>query len=132
MQKSMIASPIQLQYLTSMTQPSQSENPVQITESPRRKSLWKKALRNWRRRHQHSFNFAIHLVGIPLTLIGLISLLFAPWYWGVGLFVLGYLLQYVGHLVEGNDVGEWLAIKKLFGLPGVAISPRWEDPGAPL
>jgi len=52
------------------------------------------------------------------------------WYWGVGALVLGYLLQYVGHLAEGNDLGEWAAIKRLLGLPYVGIAPRWnpEDP----
>lgn len=114
-----------------MTQPSQCENPAQSSEASRRKKPIRKALRNWRQRHQHPFNFAIHMVGIPLTVIGLILLFFSPWYWGVGLFVLGYLLQYVGHRVEGNDVGEWLAIKKLLGLPGVAISPRWNNPSTP-
>ena len=45
-------------------------------------------------------------------------------------FVLGYALQYVGHLAEGNDLGEWAAIKRLLGLPYVGIAPRWnpEDP----
>jgi hypothetical protein len=28
--------------------------------------------------------------------------------------------------VEGNDVGEWAAVKRLFGLPYVSISPRWQ------
>jgi hypothetical protein len=35
-------------------------------------------------------------------------------------------LQYIGHKLEGNDVGEWAGIKKLLGLPYVGISPRWE------
>ena len=81
--------------------------------------------RNWRMRHQAPRNFAIHLVGIPLAVAGVIALFFAPWYWGVGGLVVGYLLQWVGHLWEGNDVGEWAAIKRLFGLPTVAISPRF-------
>ena len=42
----------------------------------------------------------------------------------VGAFVLGYLLQYLGHCVEGNDLGEWAGIKRLVGLPYVGISPR--------
>lgn len=112
-----------------MTQPSQSENPAPLAESPRRRPL-ARALRNWRKRHRHPFNFAIHMAGIPLTVIGVVLLFTSPWYWGVGLFVLGYFLQYVGHLVEGNDVGEWYAIKKFLGLPGVAISPRWGDADA--
>jgi hypothetical protein len=91
-------------------------------------------LKGWRLRHQLPFNFYIHLIGIPLALSGVVLLLALPWdqwYWGVGAFVLGYLLQYVGHLAEGNDLGEWAAIKRLLGLPYVGIAPRWnpEDPG---
>jgi hypothetical protein len=91
-------------------------------------------LKGWRLRHQLPFNFYIHLTGIPLALSGVVLLLALPWdqwYWGVGAFVLGYLLQYVGHLAEGNDLGEWAAIKRLLGLPYVGIAPRWnpEDPG---
>ena len=89
----------------------------------------RRSLRNWRERHQHPFNFAIHLVGIPLAVAAL-PLFFVEWYWGVAALVGGYLLQWVGHLVEGNDVGEWAAIKRLLGMPYVGISPRWnpEDP----
>jgi hypothetical protein len=90
----------------------------------------KKRLHGWRLRHQLPFNFWIHLLGIPLAYGGLVLLFFLPWYWGVGAFVGGFLLQWVGHLAEGNDVGEWAAIKRLLGLPYVGIAPRWnpEDP----
>ena len=40
------------------------------------------------------------------------------------MFVLGYLLQWIGHRIEGNDVGEFIPIKKLLGLPVVAIAPQ--------
>jgi Protein of unknown function (DUF962) len=89
---------------------------------------------NWRARHQLPFNFAVHLIGIPLAFAGLGVLLAAPftstveWYWGIGGLVVGYLLQYLGHRAEGNDVGEWAGIKHLFGLPYVGISPRWQKP----
>lgn len=90
----------------------------------------RRRLQGWRLRHQLPFNFYIHLIGIPLALGGLVLLFFQPWYWGVGVLVLGYLLQWIGHLAEGNDVGEWAAIKRLFGLPYVGIAPRWnpDDP----
>ncbi len=84
----------------------------------------KKARANWLERHQHPFNYAIHLLGIPMTLVGLVLLAFLPWYWGVGLFALGYLFQYVGHRVEGNDVGELIPIKRALGFPTVAVVPR--------
>jgi Protein of unknown function (DUF962) len=92
-------------------------------------SFLRKALRNWRERHQHPFNFAIHLLGIPLAVSGLLLLFFLPWYWGVGALVFGYVLQYAGHAVEGNDVGEWAAIKRMLGLRYVGIAPgRQQSP----
>jgi uncharacterized membrane protein YGL010W len=89
----------------------------------------KKRLQGWRLRHQLPFNFWIHLIGIPLALTGVV-LLFIDWRWGLAAFVGGYLLQSVGHLAEGNDLGEWAAIKRVLGLPYVGIAPRWnpEDP----
>ncbi len=93
----------------------------------------RRAWRNWRQRHQHPFNFAIHLVGVPLTVVGIVLLFVWPWsewYWGVGLFLLGYVLQFIGHTVEGNDLGEWAGIKRLLGLPYVSIAPRYQQSAA--
>ncbi|HEY8504375.1 MAG TPA: Mpo1-like protein [Gemmataceae bacterium] len=90
-----------------------------------------RARRNWLERHQNSFNFYIHLVGIPLAFAGLVLLLAAEWYWGVTALVSGYLLQYIGHAAEGNDMGEIAAVKRLFGLPYVAVAPRYRRPDAP-
>jgi hypothetical protein len=96
-------------------------------------SFWRRPARylyrRWRSRHRHPFNFAIHLVGIPLAVAGVVLFLALPWsqwYWGASAFVLGYVLQYWGHRVEGNDVGEWAAIKRLLGWPYVSVSPRWQ------
>jgi hypothetical protein len=90
----------------------------------------KRRWQGWRLRHQLPFNFAIHLIGIPMAVSSIPLLFVVDWYWGVGAFVLGYLLQYIGHLAEGNDLGEWAAIKRLLGLPYVGIAPRWnpDDP----
>jgi hypothetical protein len=101
-------------------------------DKPRRPLLnfLRRRLQGWRLRHQLPFNFWIHLIGIPMAVTGVFLLFFLPWYWGVGAFALGYLLQYIGHLAEGNDLGEWAAIKRLLGWPYVGIAPRWnpEDP----
>jgi hypothetical protein len=88
-------------------------------------------LHNWRLRHQLPFNFWIHMVGIPLAYpVTIAFLVLQMWWWALGAFVLGFFLQWVGHCAEGNDVGEWAAIKRLLGLPYVGIAPRWnpEDP----
>ena len=74
-------------------------------------------------RHQLRINFWLHLLGIPLACAGLLLAFFDPW-WGLLLLAAGYLLQYVGHCAEGNDMGEWAGIKRSLGLPYVAIAPR--------
>ncbi len=92
----------------------------------------RRALAHWRERHRHPFNFAIHLLGIPLAVLGVVLFLSLPWHewcWGVGAFVLGYVLQFLGHLAEGNDVGEWAAIKRMLGLPYVAVAKQEGEKG---
>lgn len=114
-------------YITNMTLPTDSP------AAPRRPVLnfLRKALRNWRERHRHAFNFAMHLIGIPLAIPVAFALLFFDWRWAAAAFVVGYLLQWVGHLVEGNDLGEWAGIKRLLGMPYVGIAPRWQQLSEP-
>jgi hypothetical protein len=88
-----------------------------------------RARQNWLARHQNGFNFWIHLVGIPLAVAGLPLLVVAPWYYGVGAILAGYFLQWLGHRVEGNDVGEFIPIKRLLGLPVIAIAPQYRHSG---
>jgi len=94
---------------------------------PIARKLWsfvKKARRNWLLRHQNAFNFWIHMPGIAVAVAGLPLLFLASWEWGVGAIVVGYFLQWIGHKVEGNDVGEFIPIKKALGLKYVAIAPQ--------
>jgi hypothetical protein len=95
---------------------------------PSRRPL-RRILRNWLQRHQDPANFWLHMLGIPLAVAGVVLLIvwFSEWYWGLGALVLGYVLQWIGHTIEGNDVGEWAGIKRLLGLPYVGISPRWQQ-----
>jgi hypothetical protein len=88
---------------------------------PLRRAFWE-----WRRRHRHPFNFAVHLVGIPLALAAIPLFFATDWYWAVAALIVGYLLQWIGHLVEGNDLGEWAAIKRMLGLPYVGIAPQFQ------
>jgi hypothetical protein len=90
-----------------------------------------RARRNWLERHQTPANYWIHMVGIPLAVAGVPLLLVAQWYWGVGAIVCGYLLQWIGHRIEGNDVGEFIPIKRLLGWPVVAIAPQYQKPAPP-
>lgn len=89
-------------------------------------ALAARARRNWLERHRHGFNFWIHMIGIPLAFAGVPLLLFTPWYCGVGAIAAGYFLQWLGHCVEGNDVGEFIPVKRALGMRYVAIAPQYQ------
>ncbi len=92
-----------------------------------------RARANWLLRHQNAANFWIHMVGIPLSLlVAPILLGFVSWQSALAAFFLGYFLQWVGHRIEGNDVGELIPIKRMLGLRVVAIAPQFETPHSPV
>jgi uncharacterized membrane protein YGL010W len=57
---------------------------------------------NYKAKHQHPLNKLSHAVGIPLIIISL-PLFFFSWRGALGLFIAGWILQFVGHLIEGNQ-----------------------------
>jgi hypothetical protein len=76
-------------------------------------------LRNYLPRHRHRVNQLLHVLGVPLTFVGTpaVAIITHDWIWSVGCFVAGYLLQFAGHAVEGNDAGEVIFVKKVLGMP---------------
>lgn len=107
-----------------------SKNDI-VNEQPQRgrRPAW---LRNWLDRHQNRTSFWLHMIGIPLTIaavpLAIVQLTrdeWSLWWRPAALFLGGYFLQWIGHLIEGNDMGELILIKKLRGKPYVAISPRY-------
>ena len=55
--------------------------------------------------HQHPVNRACHTVGIPMIAISVLLAIAAPfvpglWRWALGLFVAGWIFQFVGHFYE--------------------------------
>jgi hypothetical protein len=92
-----------------------------------------RARRNWLERHQHPLNFWIHLLGIPLALAGVLLLFLLEWWIGLSAIGVGYFLQWIGHRIEGNDVGELIPLKRALGLPVVPIAPQFQSapPSAP-
>lgn len=95
-------------------------------------------LTNWLERHQTRLSFALHLVGIPLTILALIlaGVQLAEWRWDlwwrpVLLLAAGYALQFIGHVHEGNDMGEVILVKRWLGRPYVAVAPRLTRPAGP-
>ena len=94
-------------------------------------------LENWLQRHQNRVSFGLHVVGIPLTIVAVIlagiqlyESQWGLWWRPAALFALGYALQWIGHRLEGNDMGEIILAKKILGRPYVAVAPRYQDSGS--
>jgi uncharacterized membrane protein YGL010W len=80
-------------------------------------------IENYKAKHQHPLNKLTHSIGIPLIVISL-PWFFFNWRWALALFVVGWILQFVGHFVEGNQpaffrnpiyllVGPWWLLRRL-------------------
>ncbi|MDQ2977016.1 MAG: DUF962 domain-containing protein [Acidobacteriota bacterium] len=84
---------------------------------------------NYKAKHQHPVNKLTHSLGIPMIAVS-IPLVFFSWRWALGLFIIGWILQFVGHAVEGNRpaffknplyliVGPWWLIRRAVAALGV-------------
>lgn len=66
-------------------------------------------------RHKHPVNAALHIVGVPFAFYGFYNLFSGKNVARGGIFVfLGYLLQYLGHRAQGNEVGEVTLAKSIY------------------
>jgi uncharacterized membrane protein YGL010W len=59
-------------------------------------------LEHYRAKHQHPLNKLCHSFGIPMIVVSL-PLFFFYWRGALTLFVVGWILQFVGHAIEGNQ-----------------------------
>ena len=59
-------------------------------------------LANYKAKHQHPLNRLTHSIGIPMIVVSL-PLFFFNWRWALLLFIVGWILQFVGHAIEGNQ-----------------------------
>jgi uncharacterized membrane protein YGL010W len=77
---------------------------------------------SYKEKHQHPLNRLAHSIGIPMIVISL-PLFFFNWRWALGLFVVGWILQFAGHAIEGNQpaffrnpvyllVGPWWLVRR--------------------
>jgi len=57
---------------------------------------------NYKAKHQHPLNRLTHSIGIPMIVVSLPLFLF-NWRLALFLFVVGWILQFVGHAIEGNQ-----------------------------
>jgi uncharacterized membrane protein YGL010W len=68
---------------------------------------WSEWIDEYARSHRHPVNRACHTIGIPLVVLSLLvatGALFQPILWmaALGLFVVGWIFQFVGHAYEGT------------------------------
>ena len=73
----------------------------------------KQFIERWCARHETGPNRILHTIGIPATVVGVVVAFFGMWLLAVACFVGGYVLQTLGHYLEGSRVGEVLLIKKI-------------------
>lgn len=87
-------------------------------------------IENYKAKHQHPLNKLAHSIGIPLITISW-PLFFFNWRWALGLFVVGWALQFIGHAIEGNRpaffknpmyllVGPWWLLRRVAAAIGLA------------
>ena len=68
---------------------------------------WDEWIREYAQSHTNPVNRLTHLFGIPmiavsLPLFALSQFVGGVWPWAVGLFIAGWVLQFVGHAFEGK------------------------------
>jgi uncharacterized membrane protein YGL010W len=59
-------------------------------------------MEDYKAKHRHPLNRLTHSIGIPMIVVSL-PLFFFSWRWALALFVAGWILQFVGHAIEGNQ-----------------------------
>jgi uncharacterized membrane protein YGL010W len=77
----------------------------------------------YKSKHRHPLNKLSHSIGIPMIVISL-PLFFFSWRWALVLFVIGWVFQFIGHMIEGNQpaffrnpvyllVGPWWLVRRV-------------------
>ena len=82
-------------------------------------------IESWLERHRSRASLVLHAIGIPLTVVAVGHAVYLAverpsaslWWIPLSVFFLGYFLQYLGHRHEGNDMGELILVKRIFGRP---------------
>jgi uncharacterized membrane protein YGL010W len=59
-------------------------------------------IENYKAKHRHPLNRLTHSIGIPMIVTAL-PLFFVNWRPALGLFIVGWILQLIGHAIEGNQ-----------------------------
>jgi hypothetical protein len=85
-------------------------------------------VRNYIDRHRNRTNQILHVIGVPVTfVVSVVFLVQQNWSVAAGCFVVGYVLQFIGHAIEGNDAGEAILVKRLLGRPYREFGPQPDE-----
>jgi hypothetical protein len=80
-----------------------------------------KPMENWLERHKNPTSFWLHMIGIPACfLVTPVLLCLKEWLIAIAMFLGGYGLQFLGHLIEGNRSGEEILLRRILGKEGGA------------
>ena len=78
-------------------------------------------VRDWIARHRRPATFALHMIGIPPTILGVLYIPIYVTLLSVPVFILafllfdgGFLLQFFGHALDRTEPGEIAFFRKLF------------------
>jgi hypothetical protein len=76
-----------------------------------------KPIEKWLSRHRNPASFWLHMLGIPACfVVAPILLILGQWVPAAAMFVGGYAMQFLGHLIEGNRSGEEMLLRRLLRL----------------
>jgi hypothetical protein len=90
-----------------------------------------KPIENWLSRHKNYTSFWLHMIGIPACFVACpIFFILGQWWLGGCMFLGGYALQFIGHIIEGNRSGEEMFVRRLLHMESENVShkPRKKIP----
>lgn len=95
-------------------------------------------MEDYKAKHRHPLNRLTHSIGIPMIVLSLPLFLFS-WRWALALFVVGWVLQFVGHRIEGNQpaffrnpvfllIGPLWIVRRALSAVGLVAKPTVNTP----
>jgi Protein of unknown function (DUF962) len=89
-----------------------------------------KLIEGWIDRHRDPMSFVLHMFGIPPTILGVllipvyVMLISIPIFLlALTMFVGGYAIQFLGHLLDGSEPGEIMYLRRKMGWSYAKMAP---------
>jgi len=95
-------------------------------------------MEDYKAKHTHPLNRLTHSIGIPMIVLSL-PLLFFSWRPALALFVVGWIFQFIGHWIEGNQpaffrnpvyllIGPLWIVRRALSAAGLPAKPAVNSP----